>query len=174
MGQEKGRLGEGESQMNKMLSAAIEEIKIEAAKPAEEIQLARLRSMLEFALRAQDIDIDASVDSCYVDHPRVGPGVTHLSAIDGPRVAMPGTYGPPAAERLSHDLTDALARMSAPKPETLDSLIVAYNTFAKDEPREGVTLSGRIKKLIEIKVKELEDKHENIHPELPGGRSASE
>ena len=147
--------------MNKMLSAAIEEIKIEAAKPAEVIQLSRLRMMLEFALKAQDIDIDTSV-SCYVDSPRA-------------QLPAPGAgYGPPAAERMTHDLTDALARMNAPKPETLDSLIIAYNTFAKDEPREGVTLSSRIKKLIEIKVQELEEKHENLHPELPGGRSAAE
>ena len=43
--------------MNKVLSAIIEEIKIETAKPAEDIQLARLRSMLEFALRAKDFGL---------------------------------------------------------------------------------------------------------------------
>lgn len=155
--------------MNKVLSAIIEEIKIETAKPAEDIQLARLRSMLEFALRAKDFDIDAAVDSCYID------GIRPANAMFGlPNPPRIGAYGPPAAERMTHDLTDALARMNAPKPETLDSLIIAYNTFAKDEPREGVTLSSRIKKLIEIKVQELEEKHENLHPELPGGRSAAE
>ena len=145
--------------MNKMLSAAIEEIKIEAAKPAEEIQLSRLRMMLEFALKAQDIDIDTSV-SCYVDSPRA----------QLPRLAAPGAgYGPPAAERLANDLTASFERLTAPKPETIDSLIIAYKTFPPEDP-----LAIRIKKLIEIKLKDLEVKYENLHPELPGGRSAAE
>jgi hypothetical protein len=156
--------------MNKVLSALIEEIKLEAAKPTEELQLARLRSLVEFGLRAQDIDIDTAVQSCYVDSPGGRFGAAgQLPA----RPALRVPYGPPAAERLSHDLTDALARMSAPKPETLDSLITAYNAFAKGEPLD-LEMANKIKKLIEIKVKELEEKYENLHPQLPGGRSAAE